>query len=325
MTGYVIEARPSGKQHFLVRLLTSNLPLTSSRALHGVVILGLFSINLPISLLPLPSFFSSVETNYSPSRFWNPTFPDEGLWDTFVKQLPAGSFSYTISLDRLRSGVAYEFRVIAVNRFGYGDPSPPSTAMSGNLPHYITPLHYIQQWCEWQPTQQLMSVPQHCFCLGYITLDTVFTLTNDSCIHHNSFFMILLFRAWTLVFHFIFKHLAGSTSVRLYELWSTIDSLCGLHCHLVSNSWTFTHPQEHLYKTNWRLIWWLKLLPPLSYIILYYIILYYIILYVCVSYTHWSKIIASLLILEIFLIFWITGQETFLLKCINYKMYTIYF
>uniref|UniRef100_A0A8C1W930 Sidekick cell adhesion molecule 1b n=1 Tax=Cyprinus carpio TaxID=7962 RepID=A0A8C1W930_CYPCA len=71
---------------------------------------------------------------------------DEGLWDTFVKHLPPGSFSYTISLDRLRSGVAYEFRVIAINRFGYGDPSPPSTAMSGNLPYYITPLvccHYL--------------------------------------------------------------------------------------------------------------------------------------------------------------------------------------
>uniref|UniRef100_A0A8C1W3T5 Sidekick cell adhesion molecule 1b n=1 Tax=Cyprinus carpio TaxID=7962 RepID=A0A8C1W3T5_CYPCA len=72
---------------------------------------------------------------------------DEGLWDTFVKHLPPGSFSYTISLDRLRSGVAYEFRVIAINRFGYGDPSPPSTAMSGNLPYYITPLHYIQHVC----------------------------------------------------------------------------------------------------------------------------------------------------------------------------------
>ncbi|KAA0722521.1 Protein sidekick-1 [Triplophysa tibetana] len=68
---------------------------------------------------------------------------DEGLWDTFVKHLPPGSFSYTISLDRLRSGVAYEFRVIAVNRFGYGDPSPPSTAMSGNLPHYFAALWYI--------------------------------------------------------------------------------------------------------------------------------------------------------------------------------------
>ncbi|RXN38929.1 sidekick-1 isoform X2 [Labeo rohita] len=66
---------------------------------------------------------------------------DEGLWDTFVKHLPPGSFSYTISLDRLRSGVAYEFRVIAVNRFGYGDPSPPSTAMSA-----LSDTPFYEEW-----------------------------------------------------------------------------------------------------------------------------------------------------------------------------------
>lgn len=97
---------------------------------------GVFSINL--LLLTSPSFFSLVWRPITP-----PTFPDEGLWDTFVKHLPPGTFSYTISLDRLRSGVAYEFRVIAVNRFGYGDPSPPSTAMSGNLPHYFAAPRYM--------------------------------------------------------------------------------------------------------------------------------------------------------------------------------------
>ncbi|XP_065110429.1 protein sidekick-1 isoform X1 [Paramisgurnus dabryanus] len=66
---------------------------------------------------------------------------DEGLWDTFVKHLPPGSFSYTISLDRLRSGVAYEFRVIAINRFGYGDPSPPSTAMSA-----LSETPFYEEW-----------------------------------------------------------------------------------------------------------------------------------------------------------------------------------
>ncbi|XDV14672.1 hypothetical protein PO909_014885, partial [Leuciscus waleckii] len=66
---------------------------------------------------------------------------DEGLWDTFVKHLPPGSFSYTISLDRLRSGVAYEFRVIAVNRLGYGDPSQPSTAMSA-----LSETPFYEEW-----------------------------------------------------------------------------------------------------------------------------------------------------------------------------------
>ncbi|KAK7162105.1 hypothetical protein R3I94_004680 [Phoxinus phoxinus] len=66
---------------------------------------------------------------------------DEGLWDTFVKHLPPGSFSYTVSLDRLRSGVAYEFRVIAVNRLGYGDPSQPSTAMSA-----LSETPFYEEW-----------------------------------------------------------------------------------------------------------------------------------------------------------------------------------
>lgn len=135
---------------------------SSSHPLHVLVIPGLFSFNLP----PLPYFFSSVATNYSPSLFWNLIFSDEGLWDTFVKHLPPGSFSYTISLDRLRSGVAYEFRVIAVNRFGYGDPSPPSTAMSGNLPHFITPLRYTEQMLQMTTHwTDCTSVPRPCFCL----------------------------------------------------------------------------------------------------------------------------------------------------------------
>ncbi|TRY81509.1 hypothetical protein DNTS_009917, partial [Danionella cerebrum] len=66
---------------------------------------------------------------------------DEGLWDSFVKHLSPRTFSYTISLDRLRSGVAYEFRVIAVNRFGYGDPSPPSTAMSA-----LSETPFYEEW-----------------------------------------------------------------------------------------------------------------------------------------------------------------------------------
>uniref|UniRef100_A0A8B9REK4 Sidekick cell adhesion molecule 1a n=1 Tax=Astyanax mexicanus TaxID=7994 RepID=A0A8B9REK4_ASTMX len=57
---------------------------------------------------------------------------DEGLWDTFVRHLPPSSTSHAISLDRLRQGVSYQFRVLAVNEFGYGEPSAPSAAMSGN-------------------------------------------------------------------------------------------------------------------------------------------------------------------------------------------------
>ncbi|RXM29017.1 Protein sidekick-1 [Acipenser ruthenus] len=55
---------------------------------------------------------------------------DEGLWDTFVKHLSPSTRSHTVSLDRLRQGVSYEFRVIAVNKFGYGEPSLPSAVLS---------------------------------------------------------------------------------------------------------------------------------------------------------------------------------------------------
>uniref|UniRef100_A0AAR2JGG5 Sidekick cell adhesion molecule 1a n=1 Tax=Pygocentrus nattereri TaxID=42514 RepID=A0AAR2JGG5_PYGNA len=58
---------------------------------------------------------------------------DEGLWDTFVRHLPPSITSHTISLDRLRQGVSYQFRVLAVNEYGYGEPSAPSAAMSAHL------------------------------------------------------------------------------------------------------------------------------------------------------------------------------------------------
>lgn len=59
---------------------------------------------------------------------------DEGLWDMFAKDIPRGATSYTVSLDQLRQGVTYEFRVVAVNQAGYGEPSSPSTTVSGRSP-----------------------------------------------------------------------------------------------------------------------------------------------------------------------------------------------
>lgn len=68
-------------------------------------------------------------------------FPDEGLWDMFVKDIPRSATSYTVSLDRLKQGVTYEFRVVAVNEIGYGEPSAPSVAVSGNQA-----FCYLFQW-----------------------------------------------------------------------------------------------------------------------------------------------------------------------------------
>ncbi|XP_012587400.1 PREDICTED: protein sidekick-1 isoform X1 [Condylura cristata] len=58
---------------------------------------------------------------------------DEGLWDMFVKDIPRSATSYTLSLDKLRPGVTYEFRVVAVNEVGFGEPSSPSTAVSAQV------------------------------------------------------------------------------------------------------------------------------------------------------------------------------------------------
>uniref|UniRef100_A0A673T7G1 Sidekick cell adhesion molecule 1 n=1 Tax=Suricata suricatta TaxID=37032 RepID=A0A673T7G1_SURSU len=67
---------------------------------------------------------------------------DEGLWDMFAKDIPRSATSYTVSLDQLRPGVTYEFRVVAVNRAGYGEPSDPSAAVSAQVE---TPF-YAEWW-----------------------------------------------------------------------------------------------------------------------------------------------------------------------------------
>lgn len=58
--------------------------------------------------------------------------PDEGVWDSFIRLIPPSSRSVTVPLERLRSGISYEFRVIAINRYGYGQPSAPTAALAGN-------------------------------------------------------------------------------------------------------------------------------------------------------------------------------------------------
>lgn len=58
---------------------------------------------------------------------------DEGLWDILIKDIPKEVTSYTLNLDMLREGVTYDFRVIAVNDYGYGSPSTPSPSISGNV------------------------------------------------------------------------------------------------------------------------------------------------------------------------------------------------
>ncbi|CAF88247.1 unnamed protein product, partial [Tetraodon nigroviridis] len=55
---------------------------------------------------------------------------DEGVWDSFIRLIPPSSRSVTVPLERLRSGISYEFRVIAINRYGYGQPSAPTAALA---------------------------------------------------------------------------------------------------------------------------------------------------------------------------------------------------
>lgn len=59
-------------------------------------------------------------------------FPtDEGLWDILIKDIPKEVTSYTFSMDILKPGVSYDFRVIAVNDYGFGTPSSPSQSVPG--------------------------------------------------------------------------------------------------------------------------------------------------------------------------------------------------
>ncbi|XP_029008135.1 protein sidekick-1-like isoform X3 [Betta splendens] len=66
---------------------------------------------------------------------------DEGLWESFSRPLPASSRSISVPLERLRSGISYEFRVVAVNRYGYGEPSTPSASLAA-----LSERPFYEEW-----------------------------------------------------------------------------------------------------------------------------------------------------------------------------------
>lgn len=68
-------------------------------------------------------------------NFHGPLWPltDEGLWDILIKDIPKEATLHTFSMDILKQGVSYDFRVIGVNDYGYGSPSLPSPSISGEL------------------------------------------------------------------------------------------------------------------------------------------------------------------------------------------------
>ncbi|CAL8330871.1 unnamed protein product [Merluccius merluccius] len=66
---------------------------------------------------------------------------DEGVWDSFIRLLPPSSRSVSVPMERLRSGISYEFRVIAINRYGYGEPSSPSTALAA-----LSERPFYEEW-----------------------------------------------------------------------------------------------------------------------------------------------------------------------------------
>ncbi|XP_076739358.1 protein sidekick-2 isoform X3 [Maylandia zebra] len=66
---------------------------------------------------------------------------DEGLWDILIKDIPREVTSYTLNMDMLREGVTYDFRVIAVNDYGYGSPSAPSPSISAQK---VSPFY--EEW-----------------------------------------------------------------------------------------------------------------------------------------------------------------------------------
>lgn len=84
---------------------------------------------------PSPSHHSPLSLCLSLPLTFSLSLPpssDEGVWDSFIRLIPPSSRSVTVPLERLRSGISYEFRVIAINRYGYGQPSAPTAALAGN-------------------------------------------------------------------------------------------------------------------------------------------------------------------------------------------------
>uniref|UniRef100_A0A3Q2YF35 Sidekick cell adhesion molecule 1 n=1 Tax=Hippocampus comes TaxID=109280 RepID=A0A3Q2YF35_HIPCM len=66
---------------------------------------------------------------------------DEGVWDSFIRLLSPSTRSVSVPLERLRPGISYEFRVIAVNRFGFGHPSTPSAALAA-----LSERPFYEEW-----------------------------------------------------------------------------------------------------------------------------------------------------------------------------------
>ncbi|XP_061768377.1 protein sidekick-1-like [Nerophis ophidion] len=66
---------------------------------------------------------------------------DEGVWDSFIRLLSPSTRSVSVPLERLRPGISYEFRVIAVNRFGFGQPSTPSAALAA-----LSERPFYEEW-----------------------------------------------------------------------------------------------------------------------------------------------------------------------------------
>lgn len=80
---------------------------------------------------------------------------DEGLWDILIKDIPKEVTSYTLNLDMLREGVTYDFRVIAVNDYGYGSPSAPSPSISGTCICHLYDIH-VYIYCQSRVLPQTM-------------------------------------------------------------------------------------------------------------------------------------------------------------------------
>ncbi|XP_048349553.1 protein sidekick-1 isoform X2 [Sphaerodactylus townsendi] len=107
VTAGPVEGSPGPPQHVLISKTSSGLTIYWNEGISGNA----------------PTTGYVIETRPS----------DEGLWDLFAKDIPRSATSYSVSRDRLKQGVSYEFRVVAVNRFGYGEPSAPSAVVSAQL------------------------------------------------------------------------------------------------------------------------------------------------------------------------------------------------
>ncbi|TNM96796.1 hypothetical protein fugu_014952 [Takifugu bimaculatus] len=98
-----------------------------------------FLATAPLSPCIGPAAIKAAPPSHDTSSKPGHQMRDYGIF--LIKDIPKEVTSYTLNLDMLREGLTYDFRVIAVNDYGYGTPSAPSPSISAQK---VSPFY--EEW-----------------------------------------------------------------------------------------------------------------------------------------------------------------------------------